>query len=98
MGVIIVLPESGAEFEVKSLSRGQVRQVVEMSKDLFSGKISTEAYQDHVLATAYPALSVSDDWAGADVAHIVRVTTDYSIGGPASIKNFLRSGDGTTPV
>lgn len=93
----ITLPESGKAHPLKSLTRPQIKQVEAMTADLFSGKLSATEYQDKVLGMAYPYLTpeVLDSWVGADAAHLARVTANYSILGPASVKNWLRSGDGT---
>lgn len=93
----ITLPESGKAHPLKSLTRQQVKEVQAMAADLVDGKMSATEYQDKVIGMAYPDLTpeVLDAWAGADAAHLARVTADYSILGPASVKNSLRSGDGT---
>lgn len=93
----ITLPESGKAHPLKSLTRAQVKEVQALTVPLMSGDLSATEYQDKVIGMAYPDLTpeVLDTWAGADAAHIARVTVDYSILGPVSVKNFLRSGDGT---
>jgi hypothetical protein len=93
----ITLPESGKVHPLKSLSRPQVKEVQAVAAGLIAGTMSATDYQDKVIGMAYPDLTpeVLDTWAGADAAHLARVTADYSILGPASIKNSLRSGDGT---
>ena len=93
----ITLPESGKTHPLKSLTRQQVKEIQALTKDLMSGDMSATEYQDKVIGLAYPDLTpeVLDTWAGADAAHLARVTADYSILGPASVKNSLRSGDGT---
>ena len=93
----IPLPESGKMHPLKSLTRPQVKEVQAMAKDLIAGAMSTTEYQDKVIGMAYPELTpeVLDTWVGADAAHLANVTFSYSILGPDSIKNSLRSGDGT---
>jgi hypothetical protein len=93
----ITLPESGKAHPLKSLTRTQVKEVQALTVPLMSGGLSATEYQDKVIGMAYPELTpeVLDTWAGADAAHLARVTADYSILGPASVKNSLRSGDGT---
>ena len=93
----IELPESGKTHPLKSLTRAQVKQVQAMAGDLMTGVMSATDYQDKVIGMAYPELTpaVLEGWAGADAAHLARVTADYSILGPASVKNWLRSGGGT---
>lgn len=93
----ITLPESGKAHPLKSLTRVQVKEVQALTVPLMSGDLSATEYQDKVLGMAYPELTpeVLDTWAGADAAHLARVTADYSILGPASVKNSLRPGDGT---
>ena len=93
----ITLPESGKAHPLKSLTRTQVKEVQALTVQLMSGGLSATEYQDKVIGMAYPELTpeVLDTWAGADAAHLARVTADYSILGPASVKNSLRSGDGT---
>lgn len=93
----ITLPESGKAHPLKSLTRAQVKEVQALTQDLMKGGMSATEYQDKVIGMAYPELTpeVLETWAGADAAHLARVTADYSILGPASVKNSLRSGDGT---
>jgi len=93
----IELPESGTTHPLKSLTRKQIKAVEAMTKELLAGALSATEYQDKVLSMAYPELTpeVLEDWAGADAAHLARVTADYSILGPASVKNLLRSCSGT---
>lgn len=93
----IILPESGKTHPLKSLTRPQVKEVQALTGSLISGGLSATEYQDKVIGMAYPDLTpeVLETWAGADAAHLARVTADYSILGPASVKNSLRSGDGT---
>lgn len=93
----IILPESGKAHPLKSLTRQQVKEVQALTGSLMSGDLSATEYQDKVIGMAYPKLTPEalDAWDGADAAHLARVTVDYSILGPQSVKNFLRSGDGT---
>lgn len=93
----ITLPESGQAHPLKSLTRPQIKEVQALTKDLMTGDLSATEYQDKVIGMAYPDLTpeVLETWAGADAAHLARVTADYSILGPHAIKNSLRSGDGT---
>ena len=93
----ITLPESGKAHPLKSLTRAQVKEACAMEDDLKTGAVSVTEYQDKVIGMAYPELTpeVLDSWAGADAAHLARSVADYSILGPASVKNSLRSGDGT---
>lgn len=93
----ITLPESGKTHPLKSLTRAQIKTVEAMTADLLSGAMKATEYQDAVIGLAYPELTpdVLESWAGADAAHLARVTADYSILGPASVKNSVRSGDGT---
>lgn len=93
----IELPESGQSHPLKSLTRAQIKAVGALTEKLMLGDLSATDYQDRVIGMAYPELTpeVLDTWAGADAAHLARVTADYSILGPSSIKNWLRSGSGT---
>ncbi len=97
MGFEIELPESKKTFEVRSMTRTQVRENEAMVRGLFTGALAATAYQDQILGMVYPDLDMQEleAWPGSDVAHLVRVTVDYSIGGPSAVKNWSRSGSGT---
>lgn len=93
----IILPESGKAHPLKSLTRQQLKEVDALRKQLLSGAMSATEYQDKVIGMAFPELTPEElgNWVGADAAHLARVIEEYSILGPASVKNSLRSGDGT---
>lgn len=96
----IEFPESGKMHPLKSLTRKQSRELrIALTKDA----ASLEDYQDEVLMGAYPNIYPTkeaireklDDIPGSDIAFLANTTMSYSIGGESSVKNLLRSGDGT---
>jgi len=93
----IELPESGKMHPLKSLTRAQAKEVERLQVDLVSAKLSATEYQDRVLTMAYPSLALEGEGVlpSADLAHLARVTASYSLAGPDSVKNLLRSGSGT---
>ncbi len=85
----ITLPESGQEMELKSLTRGQIKELKQLLKD--NPDMPLMDYWEKAIEMACKNskvdLKIADDMPGADFAFLARQILAYSTGGPDAVKN-----------
>jgi hypothetical protein len=88
------LPDSEIEVRLRGVPQEREDEILELQDLVAKGEGDFRALRKAVIEACYARVDLTRATT-ADLAHLTRTTLQYSIGGPAAVKNLLGSGAGT---